>query len=185
MCTVIFLGISVLPPGLNLFLLNGVCVLQVLLVIVSMVQQRKSKNPEYLKVSGKDTQELPSDQISGSSNEDQDTNQRQSQQLGSLNNDGQDTEQQKLCSTTTFRNIIIIILLNVALLIAQVVLLVFLEEKYWKAFTSLLMGMIFFSINAQKNWMSQLACTQLACISTYQQADQKHSRTMYKSSKCV
>ncbi len=61
-------------------------------------------------------------------------------------------------------------------------------EKYQKAFFSLLLGMIFFTLfwlrNAP-NWISQLAC-----ILTFQQGDKIHqkdskSRKMYKSSKCI
>lgn len=61
------------------------------------------------------------------------------------------------------------------------------ENLYVKAFTSLALGMLFFSLfwsrNAQPNWIAQLTCT-LTCKQGAKIRIHQKSRPMYKSSKC-
>ncbi len=63
MCTVIFLGISVLPPGLNLFLLNGVCIVQVILDICNCKKKRFSRG-QYSELPNDNDQERKQKKLS-------------------------------------------------------------------------------------------------------------------------
>ncbi len=191
MCTVIFLGISVLPPGINLFLLNGVCFLQVILDIINCIKEtkiykfikkscstrttkdgNKQTQTEYTLVPGTDQQELsalPADQKQG------------------LPIEGQDMVLQSPC-----RKCCAVLIFLLFFLSLQVTLMVYpnlfpTKNLHVKAFISLALGMSFFSLfwsrNAQPNWIAQLTCT-LTCKQGAKIRIHQKSRTMYKSSKC-